>query len=55
MVDPDKTNIHPKDGEGVVVNARRARQGFRDRPVLYVLVISTTLAMLTLGWMVLLD
>jgi Zn-dependent protease with chaperone function len=36
-------------GDGEVVNARRARQGFRDRPILYVLMISLALVVVAFG------
>ena len=36
-------------GDGEVVGARRARQGFRDKPILWVLTISLVLVVLAFG------
>ena len=38
-----------RPGGGVVETAREARQGYLDRPVLLVLVVSTALAVVVLG------
>jgi hypothetical protein len=40
----------PGDGDGVVLPARRARQGFKDRPILWVMLISITLVVIAFGF-----
>lgn len=46
---PD-TNASPTQaGDGEHIAARRARQGFMDRPVLWVLLISMTLLVIAFG------
>ena len=39
----------PGDGDGVHLPARRARQGFKDRPILWVLLISLALVVIAFG------
>jgi len=46
---PDTTNDTPQPGDGEHIAARRARQGFKDRPILWVLLISMTLLVVAFG------
>ena len=39
----DQRPVQPQPGDGEVVGVRRARQGFKDKPILWVLLISLVL------------
>jgi hypothetical protein len=39
----DQRPLAPQPGDGEVIGERRARQGFKDRPILWVLLISLVL------------
>ena len=39
----DQRPVQPQPGDGEVVGVRRARQGFKDKPILWVLMISLVL------------
>ena len=45
----DQRPLPPQQGDGEVINARRARQGFRDRPVLLVLIAAFLLTAIGFG------
>ena len=46
---PDQGPTTPQQGDGEVVGVVRARQGFKDRPILWVLLVSLILVVLAFG------